>query len=99
MRQKQLTVLLFYADGQQVKETEQMEKQLKSLPADIELFKINTLVNPKMGESFHVGETPLMLLLHNGREIWRQAPPLSETSLLFYLGQQSSRQENKISEN
>jgi hypothetical protein len=96
---QKLTVLLFYADGNHLKETEQMEKQLKSFLANIELFKINILANPKMGESFRVRETPLMLLLHNGREIWRQAHPLSETGLLEYLGQQSSRQENELSEN
>jgi hypothetical protein len=96
---QKLTVLLFYADGNHLKETEQLEKQLKSFLPDIEFFKINIRANPKMGESFHVQQTPLTLFLHNGKEIWRQADPLSDAGLLYYLGQNSWPQENELPQN
>jgi hypothetical protein len=94
-----LAVLLFYAEDHQVKEMEQIEKLLKSFLPGLEFFKINIRSNPKMGESFHVRETPMTLFLHNGKEIWRQANPLSEAELVSMLGQKSSRQENEFSEN
>ena len=76
-----------------------MEKQLKDFLPESELFKINVRTNPKMGESFHVRQTPLMLILQNGKEIWRQEKVISESGLLHYLGLKNSQQENELREN
>jgi hypothetical protein len=90
---QKLTVLLFYADSNHLRETEQMEKQLKGLFPDIEFFKINIGTYPKVGASFHVQETPLTLVLHNGKEIWRQTNLVAEVGLLDFLTHKNGRHE------
>jgi hypothetical protein len=90
-----LTALLFYAEGHQVKETELMEKLLKGFLSGMEFFKVNILANPKMRESFHVRETPLLLFLHNGKEIWRQAHAFSKADLVSLLGAKIDGQEKE----
>jgi hypothetical protein len=96
---QKLTVLLFYADGNHIKETEQMERNLKGSFPDIEFFKINIGLYPKVGESFHVQQTPLTLVLHNGKEIWRQANHASPDGLFDFLTPNTGRQEKQVPEN
>jgi hypothetical protein len=96
---QKLTVLLFYADGNHLKETEQMENQLKGLFPDIGFFKINIGIYPKVGASFQVQETPFTLVLHNGKEIWRQANHVSPAGLVDFLTPKTGRQEKEVPEN
>lgn len=93
---QKLTVLLFYAEGNHIKETEQMEKQLKGTFPDIECFKINIGAYPKVRESFHVQETPLTLVLHNGQEIWRQTSLTSPDGLFDFLTLKTGLQQREI---
>lgn len=76
-----------------------MEKQLKGDFPDIAFFKINIDTYPKVRESFHVKETPLTLVLHNGREVWRQATHSSPKGLFDFLTPESGWQEKEVPEN
>ena len=94
-----LTILLFYADRYQLKEAEGIENQIKSFSPEMDCFKINMQLHPKMSESFHVRETPLILFLHNGKEVWRQFYPIPDAELLNHLGHKQAGRLNEVSEN
>lgn len=86
-RQKfnELSVLLFYNDDHTLQAVKQLEKQIKTVLSHTEYFQINTLLHPKIGESFRVKETPLVLVIQNGREVWRQTNGVNTDILLTDL--------------
>src|SRR5689334_14891635 len=82
-----LTVLFFYSEASFLPEIKHTEKQVKAILPSIDVLKVNVKHNPKVSTSFHVDQTPVVLILENGKEIWRQASSFSENELQSYLTQ------------
>lgn len=85
-----LTILFFYAEAYSLQEIKGVEKQVKEFLPSIDFLKINVRSNPKVSSSFHVYTTPLVLILQNGKEIWRQPDAFSENELCSYLSLMSA---------
>jgi thioredoxin-like negative regulator of GroEL len=66
-----------------------------NLPA-IDFLKINVRTNPKVSTSFRVEATPLVLILQNGKEIWRQANTFSVIDLRRHLNLMDAKNEVKF---
>jgi hypothetical protein len=89
-----LTLLFFYADGSSLREIDGIEKHVTERLPSIDFLKIDMRTNPQVGSSFQVYETPSLMVLQNGKEIWRRTISFSESELYTYL--QEVKSINKI---
>lgn len=89
---KNFTVLFFYSEGSSLQKIKQVEKLVKECMPSIDFLKIDIRNNPKVSTSFNVPAAPFVLILQNGKEIWRQRNGFSEDEILDYLTLMSTSQ-------